>query len=170
MAVPPSRSSVAPWRRLRRSFRGPRSRSFVFAGLLVCLVCAGALTGVTTARADSSPSASAAPLTLKIGYTSDADNLNPFVGYESPSYEVWALNYDKLGYNDAATLKDTPGLAESWTVSPDGKTWTFHIRQGVKWQDGQPLTAHDVAFTYNYIIDNQMTAYLASPPSMRSWR
>ena len=37
--------------------------------------------------------------------------------------------------------------------------WTFHIRSGVKWQDGVPLTAHDVAFTYNYVIKNQLGNY-----------
>ena len=51
------------------------------------------------------------------------------------------------------------GVAESWESSPDGKTWTFHLHKGIKWQDGQPLTADDVAFTYNYIIDNEMPVY-----------
>ena len=44
-------------------------------------------------------------------------------------------------------------------MSPDGKVWTFHLRKGVTWQDGVAFTAKDVAFTYNYIIDNQMGAY-----------
>ena len=35
-------------------------------------------------------------------------------------------------------------LAESWDVSPDGKTWTFHLREGVLWSDGMPFTADDV--------------------------
>ena len=38
-------------------------------------------------------------------------------------------------------------------------TWTFKIRQGMKWQDGKPATARDVAFTFNYIIDNEMAAF-----------
>ena len=37
--------------------------------------------------------------------------------------------------------------------------WTFHLREGVKWQDGEPFTADDVAFTYNYIVDNEMGAF-----------
>ena len=134
--------------------------SWRVAGLALALVVAAGLgVGLKSAfGGDASPSPQG-KVVLRVGWTNQPDNLNPFVGYESSSYEVWALNYDKLGYNDAATLKDTPGLAKSWTVSPDGKTWTFHIREGVKWQDGQPLTAHDVAFTYNYIIDNQMATY-----------
>jgi peptide/nickel transport system substrate-binding protein len=40
-----------------------------------------------------------------------------------------------------------PGLAESWTNSPDGKTWTFKLRKNLRWSDGEPLTADDVMFT-----------------------
>jgi ABC-type transport system substrate-binding protein len=46
----------------------------------------------------------------------------------------------------------TPGVAESWTVSPDGKTWTFKIRQGIKFHDGTDLTAEDVAFSLDKIF------------------
>ena len=42
-----------------------------------------------------------------------------------------------------------PGLAESWTNSPDGKTWTFKLRKNLRWSDGEPLTADDVVFTCN---------------------
>ena len=53
-----------------------------------------------------------------------------------------------------------PDVATSWETSEDGKTWTFHIREGMKWQDGEPLTARDVAFTYNLILDTQHWAYI----------
>ena len=45
-----------------------------------------------------------------------------------------------------------PGLAESWEVSDDELTWTYNIREGVKWSDGQPLTAKDAAYTFNRIM------------------
>ena len=51
------------------------------------------------------------------------------------------------------------GLADRWSMSDGGRVWTFHIRSGVTWQDGVPLTAHDVAFTYNYVIKNQLSNY-----------
>ncbi len=57
--------------------------------------------------------------------------------------DVWA---DGLMARDAKGNR-VPHLATSWTISPDGKTYTFHLRQGVKWSDGQPFTAKDVAFT-----------------------
>ena len=94
----------------------------------------------------------------QFGTTFDADNLNPFIGYSGTSYEIFHLNYDFLvGY--APDLSPRPELATSWTTSPDGKTWTFQLRQGVKWQDGQPFTSADVAFTYNLIIKNNLTAF-----------
>ena len=50
-------------------------------------------------------------------------------------------------------MSPEPGLAESWETSDDGLTWTFDIREGVMWSDGEPLTAADIAYTYSRIID-----------------
>ena len=50
-------------------------------------------------------------------------------------------------------MSPEPGLAESWETSDDGLTWTFDIRDGVLWSDGEPLTAADIAYTYSRIID-----------------
>lgn len=51
-------------------------------------------------------------------------------------------------------LNPQPSLAESWTVSPDGLTYTFKLRHNVKWHDGKPFTADDVVFTFSeYLID-----------------
>ena len=49
-----------------------------------------------------------------------------------------------------------PALAESWDVTPDQLTWTFHLRRGVNFHDGSPLTADDVVFTYRRIIDEEL--------------
>ncbi len=51
-------------------------------------------------------------------------------------------------------LDPKPGLAESWTISPDGRTYTFKLRRNVKWHDGKPFTADDVVFTCGeYLVD-----------------
>jgi peptide/nickel transport system substrate-binding protein len=50
-------------------------------------------------------------------------------------------------------LKPTPDLAESWTQSDDGLTYTFFLRPNVRWHDGQPFSARDVKFTFDQIID-----------------
>ena len=49
-------------------------------------------------------------------------------------------------------LKPAPDLATSWKASSDGLKWTFNLRKNVKWSDGQPFTADDVAFTFNNIV------------------
>src|SRR3954452_10694880 len=59
-----------------------------------------------------------------------------------------------IGWSDKnMSPTKTGGLAEDWSTSPDGLTWTFKIRSGVMWSDGVPLTAHDIAYTYNRILD-----------------
>ena len=105
----------------------------------------------------------------KVGWTRQPDNLNPFIGFESPAFEMWYLTYDSLVGYDPKTLspmkgEESTGLATDWTVSDDGLTWTFTIRKNAKWDDGVPLTAKDVAFTYNFIVKNpeqtsNLTAY-----------
>jgi len=108
------------------------------------------------ARGSASPSPSGT-VTLRLGWNEGPLNLNPFIGY-SASYEIWLLNYDVLvGIGSDGLPSQETGLAQSWETSADGKTWTFHLRSGVTWQDGEPLTARDVAFTFNYIIKNQMS-------------
>ncbi|ACO47684.1 ABC transporter substrate-binding protein [Deinococcus deserti] len=62
--------------------------------------------------------------------------------------------FDGLVEFNLATYKIEPALAESWTISPDGRTYTFKLRQGVKWSDGQAFDADDVVFTYKNIIMN----------------
>ncbi len=53
-----------------------------------------------------------------------------------------------------ANGKMTPGMAKSWSVSEDGLKYTFHLRQGLKFSDGEPLTAEDVVFTYRQLVFN----------------
>lgn len=80
------------------------------------------------------------------------DSLNPFVGVQAPSYEMWGLTYDYLVGYKMTDMSPSPALATKWTTSPDGKTWTFTVRKGVKFSDGVPLTASDVAYTFNRVL------------------
>lgn len=54
--------------------------------------------------------------------------------------------------------KPQPAMAESWTVSPDGKTYTFKLRPGVKWADGKPVTAHDFEYAWKRVLNPDVAA------------
>ena len=136
----------------RNAWRHPGNPALVLLLLLVLVTLAAA----PAASAASESPAAGVTTTFRVGWLLEPDNLNPFIGLLGQDYEIWHLNYDFLVGFDAKDLSPKPELAESWQVSEDGKTWTFKIRQGVKWQDGEPLTAKDVAFTYNYIVDNDL--------------
>src|SRR5882724_1836782 len=79
---------------------------------------------------------------------------NPLLALDGGSDAVIRLLFSSLVHFDQTTQEAGPGLAESWSVAPDQKSWTFKLRQGVRWSDGQPLTADDVAFTWNELMYN----------------
>ena len=145
--------------------RGGRGR----LGLLVlaAILAAGLVWGITTAAgASSSPTPDTGKVILRVGNTQDVDSLNPFIGYSVPAYEVYHLNYDMLtGYKPNGDV--APEIADSWSSTPDFLTWTFKIHPGIKWQDGVALTAKDVAFTYNYIIQNDLSAFSTYTVNMK---
>ena len=154
---------------------GPLAGARRFAYLAFAVLLAGGLVwGLATAFASgASPSPSAGAVTLKIGWTEEPDNLNPFIGYQNETYEIWALNYDLLfGYGDrnqpTLDLASAFPTTQNGGISADGKTWTINIRSGIKWQDGVPLTAADVAFTFNYIVKNQMANFTNSTFGIKS--
>ena len=115
--------------------------------LVAVLVAAGLVWGLASALAtSSSPSPTSGQVVLRIGWTSEPDNLNPFIGWANVDYEIWAINYDFLfgfGLNGQPILD----LASRWPtqanggISANGKVWTIHLRPNLKWSDGQPLTA-----------------------------
>src|SRR3712207_715151 len=80
---------------------------------------------------------------LRIASIAPANPLDPVAMIDLASYGVVAQSYEFLAYS-GDDLKLSPGLAESWEPNEDGSEWTFKIRQGVKWQDGKPLTTDDI--------------------------
>ena len=153
----------------RRVGRGAGHGGHRTAGALLAVL--GLLLAVPDLRAwpTGSPAAAKEKVVFHVGMLGEGvDSLNPFLGFQAPSYEMWGLTYDYLiGY----TMKDmspAPGLATKWTTSSDGKTWTFTVRSGVKFSDGVPLTAKDVAYTYNRILHGTRRAVeLAVLPQRR---
>lgn len=71
------------------------------------------------------------------------------------AFSVFGFLYDGLISENGVTAELEPALAESWQISEDKKRITFTLREGIKWSDGEPLTADDVDFSYNEIYLNQ---------------
>ncbi len=120
-----------------------------------CLALCGGLAAASPAiAATAAPSARLAAAaqnpgstTFVVGSTDAVDTLNPFLGFTSQDYEVYQILYDTLTAYGQLDYSGTPRLATSWSHSKNGLVWTYHIRHGVKWSDGVPLTAADVAYT-----------------------
>jgi len=132
----------------------------------LAVVAAGGLGwGVVSAfGADATPSP-ADKTVLRVGWTAEPDNLNPLIGYETSSLEIFHLNYEFLVGFSAKDMSPVPELAaelpteENGGISADGKVWTFRIREGVTWHDGEPCTAEDVKFTFDYIMENDLSNF-----------
>ena len=111
------------------------------------------------APALSAPEAHAdTPTVLKVGLPEDIDTLNPFRAVLASSTNIGRMMYEFLTTYDQKTAAPVPALADRWSHSADGLTWTYHIRSGVKWSDGQPVTAKDAAFTFNLMMTNKDAA------------
>jgi peptide/nickel transport system substrate-binding protein len=96
---------------------------------------------------------------LVVGSIGEPSTLIPLLASDSASHEVAGQIYNGLVRYDK-NLNLEGELAESWDVSRDGLTITFHLRRGVKWHDGQAFTSHDVLYTYRVTIDPKTpTAY-----------
>jgi peptide/nickel transport system substrate-binding protein len=116
-----------------------------------------------SSSSSSSPSSSSGPVTFTYADVSEPSGLNPMVGYLGTDYYTWAMNYDLL--INFSTTDFSPDFQHSITTSvdasADGMTFTYHLRPNMKWSDGQPFTANDVAWTLNYYKKNDVSNYSA---------
>jgi peptide/nickel transport system substrate-binding protein len=124
----------------------------ILTGVITMFLAAGSA-WAQSATPSGSASGSGGPITFIEGTINDMRTVNPWKALETPEYEVLALNFDLIENFDKDDLSAAPGVAESWTQSDDGLTWTFKIRDGMTFQDGQPFTANDIAFTYNKTLE-----------------
>jgi len=79
---------------------------------------------------------------------------NVYLAAESSSNDILNQMYIGLVSTDPVSLKIIPSLAESWKVLSDKMTYIVKMKPNLKWSDGEPITADDVVFTYNDIINN----------------
>ncbi len=93
--------------------------------------------------------------TLVFGRGGDSVGLDPAYETDGNSFMVCDNIFEALVFFKDESTEIEPGLAESWTVSPDGKTYTFNIRKGVKFHDGTPLNANAVVFSLGRMMKNR---------------
>jgi peptide/nickel transport system substrate-binding protein len=124
---------------------------------LLSLAAAGALLLPSLAAGTAAAAHQPAPApgkggTLVLTQETEPDSLDNAHTILGPSYDVFSLIYDTLVVQDSPT-KFSGEIASSWTVSKNGLVYTFHIRPGIKFSNGDPVTAADVAFTFNRILN-----------------
>ena len=100
--------------------------------------------------------------TVTCSLRSEPKSFNRIVARDVPTDIYTILTNSKLVAINRATQEVEPGIAESWTVSPDNKTFTLKLRDGVTWSDGTPFTSADVVFTFQAIYDKRVESLLAS--------
>jgi len=84
-------------------------------------------------------------------------SFNYYLANNSFSAELFGLMYETLLDMDAFSLEYTPGLAAQWTISEDKRTFTFTLDPRAVWSDGRPVTAADVRWTYDTVMDPRHT-------------
>jgi peptide/nickel transport system substrate-binding protein len=120
--------------------------------VLLSLSVALSAAGCSGAGGDGGGSSDGSDEVLRVGTRNILDIVNPFNATNHQSHNAFHLMYPTLvAYDGDGEL--VGDWAESWETSPNGKVWTFSLRQG-EWSDGEPLTAEDAAWTGNTIIEH----------------
>jgi len=96
---------------------------------------------------------SSAPAVLHIGWTEEPDTLNPAYAFLVSSYTTFDLVYNPLT-TEAPDGKYVGGLAKDWSVAGDNLTWTIHLKDGIKWHNGEAFKAGQIVWDINAIIEH----------------
>lgn len=88
-----------------------------------------------------------------VTYKDDVATLDPAIGYDWQNWSMIKSVFDGLMDYNPGTTELRPGLAEKYEVSDDGKTYTFTLRKNVKFHNGRDLTANDVVYSLNRVVN-----------------
>jgi peptide/nickel transport system substrate-binding protein len=153
------------------SLNGRRSGSLVRAATVAAVVAMIATTGVAaSALAQSATPTPKQKTTFIYGVTAPNSSMNPLVGYLGIDYTIWSLEYNlpiEFATKDfGADLEHS--IVTSVDTSSDNMSFTYHMRSGLKWSDGQPFTANDVAWTLNFYKEHNISNYAADMKPLKS--
>ena len=122
------------------------SRPAFFAFTLGAALLAGC------GRGGPAPGAAAPLKILHLGNGAEPQDLDPQAVAGIPEHKLIMALFEGLVTEDPKDLHPIPGMAERWEISPDGLVYTFHLRAGLKWSDGEPLTAGDFMQSYQRML------------------
>ena len=100
---------------------------------------------------------SAEPKVLNVSPEASTHTLDPHLGASVWEAELFISLYEGLMRFDPSG-KAVPGLADSYVVSEDGKTYTYHLREGIHFSDGSPITVEDVLFSFRHLVNPKTAA------------
>jgi len=142
----------------RRADSRSNARSIRLATAALLATAATAIGGAVSAGAGTD----GAVVTMTIGLTQDLASPNVVNGYLVSDFELYNLQYATLTNKAAADFATVPGLAESWTASTDGLTYTYTLRDGLKWSDGTALNADDIVYTIDRSRDEEWSNHFST--------
>lgn len=124
-------------------------------GILAVFAAALIVVGLTFSAASEVP----ADYTFING--TEPKSLDPGLITGQPEGRIADAIFEGLTRRNTLSLRPEPGVAESWEVSPDRRTWTFHLRANAVWTDGKPVTAHDFAWSWRRMQEPELGAEYA---------
>lgn len=128
----------------------------VLGALGVCLL----LVGLTFSRSTDPPA------DFRFVNGTEPKTLDPQLMTGQPEGRIAEAIFEGLTRTDPRTHRPAPGVAESWEVSPDGKRYTFRLRENARWTDGRPVTASDFVHAFRRLLDPKLGseyAYILFP-------
>ncbi|MBI3172104.1 MAG: ABC transporter substrate-binding protein [Chloroflexi bacterium] len=128
-----------------------RNLLYVLVLVTLLLSACGGGTAPTATSATEAPASGISDATLKIGWIGKPDTLNPAYAFLTESYTIFDLIYSTL-VTESADGTYVGMLAKDWSVSEDGLTWTYHLKDGIQWHNGEPFTAGQLAWAINAIM------------------
>ena len=148
-----------------------RKIGFILGGLLLIFAVTACEVKEPEKAAQPAPAASKEGGTLVFGRGGDSVGLDPAYETDGNSFMICDNVYEALVfYQDESTALE-PGLAESWEISPDGLTYTFHLRKGVMFHDGTPFNADAVVFSIGRMMKERKLKFFSKdwevPPQER---
>ncbi|MCH4250187.1 MAG: ABC transporter substrate-binding protein [Microbacteriaceae bacterium] len=121
---------------------------------LAAAVSLGLAFGSTAVPAHAASEQATDSTTLRVATSGFVDSFNPFTSIYLLPTNLIRYMYEYLVQNSQTDGSPTKGLAASWTTKESGKQWVYKLQSGLKWSDGKAITAKDVQYTYEQMMNN----------------